>query len=128
MFCQECGFIDTRISNDYRNGERCAANGCKFKDVVFHHTDYRKERGNYLCGFHHMMEHFGEARPPHLDRVLASAFFEMLISRFILLPAASQNKRTVSAVKAELRFDSSRINPHLKPSLNVIMTLKVSKS
>jgi hypothetical protein len=60
-------------SYDYKNGHECAVEGCKFKDVVFHHLDYVNNLGIHLCWLHHSMQ--------HLDQVAFGEFILMMAAR-----------------------------------------------
>lgn len=60
-------------THHYKNGKICAVEGCKFKDVVFHHLDYENNLGIYLCWLHHSMQ--------HVDKIEFGGFILMMAER-----------------------------------------------
>jgi len=60
-------------SYHHRNGRTCAVQECEFKDLDFHHLDYKNDLGIYLCRLHHSMQ--------HLDKAGFAEFFLMMVAR-----------------------------------------------
>jgi hypothetical protein len=63
-----------RETSNYKNGERCIIENCPYKDVTFHHTDYKRDLGFYVCWFHHTVLH-------HIEKVLIVNMTEMMKER-----------------------------------------------
>jgi hypothetical protein len=69
--------MPTRETENYKNGERCIVENCPFTDIDFHHTDYQKDLGIYVCHYHHFVNY-------HFDRVRLSQILTMMIERNIV--------------------------------------------
>jgi hypothetical protein len=81
LTCPYCHHSELKITQLYRNGERCQIRGCDFTDVRFHHVDYKSNSGFYACKLHHAIQHVGGFYPPHMDRVMASELIELMVTR-----------------------------------------------
>lgn len=69
----------------YKNGERCIIRNCPFKDVTFHHTNYKKNLGFYVCWLHHILLY-------HPEKVTMIDMIKMMKKRNILFLGLEHRK------------------------------------
>jgi hypothetical protein len=95
-----------RATLNYKQGKRCAFKGCKYKDVAFHHIDYQKGNGFYLCWFHHSyIFHYDKLGFLQLIEIMAERNFNLLRIRI---------HRKNDIVEISLRINLKYLNGRLK--------------